>query len=99
MSGGTLGANLQRAVYSDTNTAMSGVDAAIAQIRSNLMAQQGEAMAGQYGGLAALFQGKDASNMGLGNSYLQWLASQPKKQKHSGLNAALGFGGQLGTAA
>lgn len=95
MSGGTLGANLERGIYSDTNRSLSDVDAQIASIRAGLEAQQGQALAGQYGAMAGLFQGQNASNVGLGQSLIGTLGSVQHVDPNAWLGNLLQGGMQL----
>lgn len=75
MLGGTLGANLERGIYSDTNRGLSDIDARIAQIRSGLQTEQANALAGQYGQMAGLHQGLVGAQTGLGQNLIGTLGS------------------------
>lgn len=78
--------NLQRGVYSDTNRSLGDIDAQIAQIRSGLLAQQGNAVGGQYGALAGLFQNQSSAQVGLGQSMIGTLGGV----QHQDPNAWMG---------
>lgn len=71
----TLGANLSRAVYRDTNRDLSQIDEMLAGMRSSLEAQRGMAQAGQYGALAGLLQGQSGQQTALGQSLIGTLGS------------------------
>jgi hypothetical protein len=98
MGGGTLQANLQRGVYSDTNRSLAGVDSALAELQANLMTQKAQLEANQYGALAGLFQNQSAQSTALGQSMIGTLGSVEHADPNAGWNALLGLGGQLGTA-
>lgn len=97
--GSTVGANLQRGVYSDTNRGLTQVDSMFADLRAGLMERRAALEANQYNALAGLFQGQTAGQLGLGQGLISTIGSQQHPDPNSGLNALLQLGGQLGTAA
>jgi hypothetical protein len=98
MLGGTLGANLERGIYSDTSRSLSNIDAQIAQIRSGLQTEQANALAGQYGAMAGLHQGLAGAQTGLGQGLIQTLGNVQYQDPNAWLGSLFQIGGQLGTA-
>lgn len=99
MGGGTLGANLQRGVYSDTNRGLANVDAQFAAIRQSINTQRAGLEANQYGALSGLFQNQASQSNQLGMSLFDAIGNQQHPDPNAGFNALLGLGGTLGSAA
>lgn len=99
MGGGTLDANLQRGVFSDTNRSLANVDSHFAAMRQNLATERSQLEANQYGALAGLFQNQAGQSNQLGMSLFDAIGNQQHPDPNAGWNALLGLGGTLGSAA
>lgn len=89
----TTAANLQRGIYSDTSRNLSAHDAAVAQIRASLMAQQAGAEAGQYGALSGVLQGQAGMNAQLGQSLINSIGNVQYEDPGDWISQLLQLGG------
>lgn len=83
--------NARRGISSDTNRSLSSIDAALAQLQGGLLAQKGQAEAGQYDWLARLLQGQAGANSQLGLAQGQMQFGAP----YNSSELAPGGAGQL----
>lgn len=91
----TLGANLNRAVYRDTNTSLGQIDSALSAFTSNLLAQKAQLESGVYGDTASMFGSFGAQNANLSGQIAQTVAGV----QHTDPNAWLSSLFQAGTTA
>ena len=91
----TLGANLSRAVYSDTNTNLGQIDSALSQILSGLQSEQAQLEAGIYGNTASMFGAFGAQNAGLSSNIANAVAGVQHADPNAWLQSLFQVGGQV----
>lgn len=91
----TLGANLSRAVYSDTNTNLGQIDSALSQILSGLQSEQAQLEAGIYGNTASMFGAFGAQNAGLSSNIANAVAGVQYENPNAWLSSLFSMGGNV----
>lgn len=84
----------RRGVMADTQRQMSGIDAALASLQSQLQVGHGQALAGAQAGLSGFYQQQNAANTGLGLSRIGTL-SDVQDQNTDWLGQLMGTAGNI----
>lgn len=100
--GSTVQGAMNRGAYSDHATNLAQINQGLAQTLSQLQMARANAVAGARGGLAGLYQEREAAGTGLNSMLFKSLAQQKKKK--SAIGSTIGslagsFLGPIGSAA